>query len=211
MRLGLDIKVGRKRVERLMRTARIAGVTRRRSKTRRSSDAVPSDDVVARRFRPEGSNELWVADITEHPTGEGKVYCAVVIDAWNRQVVGHSIADHLRAELIIDALDAACWRQRPVAGQTIHHSDHGCQGELNRWSQHLSMSEVRRRGDSRWPTGRFARRAFTVTTDPGASGGARVLASDLSGQEHRGTPPSVSGCRSRSARAGFVTLAAWRL
>ncbi|WP_419146258.1 IS3 family transposase [Iamia majanohamensis] len=127
LRLGLGIRVGRKRVERLMRTAGIAGVTRRRRKTRRAADAVPSDDLVARRFRPKGPNELWVADITEHPTAEGKVYCAVVIDAWNRQVVGHSIADHLRAELVVDALDAACWRQRPNAGQTIHHSDHGCQ------------------------------------------------------------------------------------
>lgn len=136
LRLGLDIRVGRKRVGRLMRAAGIAGVTRRRSKTRRSSEAVPSDDLVARKFRPDGPNKLWVADITEHPTAEGKVYCAVVIDAWNRQVVGHSIADHLRAELIIDAVDAACWRQRPIAGQTIHHSDHGCQGGINRWSQH---------------------------------------------------------------------------
>jgi len=127
LRLGLDIRVGRKRVERLMRAAGITGVTRRRRKSSRAADAVSSDDLVARRFRPDGPNKLWVADITEHPTAEGKVYCAVVIDAWNRHVVGHSIADHLRAELIIDALDAACWRQRPVAGQTIHHSDHGCQ------------------------------------------------------------------------------------
>ena len=68
-----------------------------------------------------------MADITEHPTDEGRVYCAVVIDAWNRQVVGHSIADHLRAELVVDALDMACWRRRPVAGQTVHHADHGTQ------------------------------------------------------------------------------------
>jgi putative transposase len=49
----------------------------------------------------------------------------VVIDAWNRQVVGHSIADRLRAELVVDALDMACWRRRPTPGQTIHHADHG--------------------------------------------------------------------------------------
>src|SRR4051794_6483401 len=125
--MGRDVRVGRKRVERLMRQAGLAGVTRRRSKTSRRSDAVPSDDLVVRQFRPEAPNQLWVADITEHPTAEGKVYCAVVIDAWNRQVVGHSIADHLRAELVVDALDAACWRQRPVAGHTVHHSAHGTQ------------------------------------------------------------------------------------
>jgi putative transposase len=129
LRLGLDIRVGRKRVERLMRSAGLQGVTRRRRRgtTRRDPHAIPNDDLIARHFSPGGPNQLWVADITEHPTLEGKVYCAVVIDAWNRQVVGHSIADHLRAELVVDALDMACWRQRPTSGQTVHHSDHGTQ------------------------------------------------------------------------------------
>ena len=129
LRLGMGIRVGRKRVERLMRADGLQGVTRRRRRglTTRDANAVPNDDLVARRFRPDGPNQLWVADITEHPTGDGKVYAAVVIDAWNRQVVGHSIADHLRAELVVDALDMACWRQRPEPGQTVHHSDHGTQ------------------------------------------------------------------------------------
>jgi putative transposase len=129
LRLGLDIRVGRKRVERLMRAEGLQGITRRRRQglTRRDAAAVPNDDLVARQFTPNGPNELWVADITEHPSDDGRVYLAVVIDAWNRQVVGHSIADHLRAELVVDALDMACWRQRPVAGQTVHHSDHGTQ------------------------------------------------------------------------------------
>jgi transposase InsO family protein len=125
LRLGLDIRVGRKRVERLMRVEGLQGITRRRPRglTRRDATAVPNDDLVARQFSPNGPNELWVADITEHPTREGRVYLAVVIDAWNRQVVGHSISDHLRA----DALDMACWRRRPDAGQTVHHSDRGVQ------------------------------------------------------------------------------------
>jgi putative transposase len=129
LRLGCDIRVGRKRVERLMRAEGLQGVTRRRRRglTKRDAEAVPNDDLVARQFSPQEPNQLWVADITEHPTPEGRVYCAVVIDAWNRQVVGHSIADHLRAELVVDALDMACWRQRPLADQTVHHSDHGTQ------------------------------------------------------------------------------------
>lgn len=129
LRLGMGVRVGRKRVERLMRAESLQGVTRRRRRglTKRDAAAIPNDDLVARRFSPDGPNELWVADITEHPASDGKVYVAVVIDAWNRQVVGHSIADHLRAELVVDALDMACWRQRPVAGQTVHHSDHGTQ------------------------------------------------------------------------------------
>ena len=129
LRLGLGVRVGRKRVEQLMRAQGLQGVTRRRRRgtTRRDPQAFANDDLVARQFSPSGPSQLWVADITEHPTLEGKVYCAVVIDAWNRQVVGHSIADHLRAELVFDALEMACWRQKPITGQTVHHSDHGTQ------------------------------------------------------------------------------------
>ena len=145
LRLGLGIRVGRKRVERLMRAEGLQGITRRRRQglTRRDATAVPNDDLVARQFTPNGPNELWVADITEHPSDDGRVYLAVVIDAWNRQVVGHSMADHLRAELVVDALDMACWRRRPVAGQTVHHSDHGTQGGF-KWSwQHLEREVLR--------------------------------------------------------------------
>jgi putative transposase len=129
LRLGLGVRVGRKRVERLMRAEGLQGVTRRRRRgtTRRDVTAVPNDDLVARQFTPQAPDRLWVADITEHPTDEGRVYLAVVIDAWNRQVIGHSVADHLRAELVVDALDMACWRRRPEPGQTIHHADHGTQ------------------------------------------------------------------------------------
>ncbi|MBV9952626.1 MAG: DDE-type integrase/transposase/recombinase [Acidimicrobiia bacterium] len=66
-------------------------------------------------------------DITEHPTGTGKVYLGVLIDAWSRRVGGWSIADHLRAELVADAVQMAAWRRRPPEGQTIAHSDHGSQ------------------------------------------------------------------------------------
>ena len=66
-------------------------------------------------------------DVTEHRTAEGKVYLAVVIDAWSRRVVGWSIADHMRAELVADALQMATWRRQPPAGQTVAHSDQGGQ------------------------------------------------------------------------------------
>lgn len=130
LRHGAQIRVGRKRVERLMRRAGLAGTMRRRrtSTTRRNADAVPSDDLVCRRFSVAGPNQLWVADITEHPTAEGKVYLAVVLDAWNREVIGSSITDHLRAEIVCDALDMACWRRRPRPDATlVHHADHGTQ------------------------------------------------------------------------------------
>jgi transposase InsO family protein len=76
-------------------------------------------------------------DVTEHPTGTGKVYLATVIDAWSRRVVGWSIADHMRAELVAAAVQMAAWRRQPAPGQTIAHSDHGAQGGLNWSSQHL--------------------------------------------------------------------------
>jgi putative transposase len=128
LRLGEGRRHGRKRIERLMAAHGIVGVTRRRLRgcTRRNPNAVPSDDLVGRRFDPDGPDRLWVSDITEHPTGEGKVYAAVVIDAWSRRVIGLAIADHLRAELVVDALQQAIWRRRPAPG-TVVHADHGTQ------------------------------------------------------------------------------------
>jgi putative transposase len=71
-------------------------------------------------------NKLWIADITYLPTWSGFLYLAVVIDACSRGVVGWSMADHQRTELVRDALDMALWNRRPEAG-LIHHSDHGTQ------------------------------------------------------------------------------------
>jgi putative transposase len=85
------LQVGRKRIARLMRTAGIAGVSRRRSgpvRTRRASDHHPASDLVRRKFVAERANELWVADITFLPTLAGFLYLAVVLDAWSRRVVG---------------------------------------------------------------------------------------------------------------------------
>ena len=129
LRLGQDIRCSRKRVERLMREARISGIYRRRGRgcTRRDPAADPSEDLVRRQFDPEGPDRLWVMDVTEHPTPEGKLYLAVVLDAWSRRVVGWSIADHIRSELVVDALQMAIWRRRPPQNTTVAHSDHGAQ------------------------------------------------------------------------------------
>jgi transposase InsO family protein len=106
-----------------MRQDGLEGVYRRRRRgcTKRNLAATPSEDLVNRRFSASGPDRLWVMDVTEHPTTEGKVYLAVVLDAWSRRVVGWSIADHLRAELVCDALDMATWRRRPPRGQTVTH------------------------------------------------------------------------------------------
>ncbi|MGH9027705.1 MAG: DDE-type integrase/transposase/recombinase, partial [Acidimicrobiia bacterium] len=139
LRLGLGRRVNHKRVERLMRLHHIVGLHRPRRKrgcTRRDPNASPATDLVNRVFSVSGPDRLWCGDITEHPTLEGKVYLCAVLDAWSRRVVGWSIADHLRAELVVDALDMATWRRRP-ATQTIMHTDHGTQGGIRWWSQHL--------------------------------------------------------------------------
>jgi putative transposase len=130
LRLGLGQAVNHKRVERLMRCERIQGVHRRRRNkgvTRRDPKAEPAEDLVNRQFSVTEPDRLWCGDITEHPTLEGKVYVCAVLDAWSRRAVGWSIADHLRAELVCDALDMARWRRRPPEHQTIMHTDHGSQ------------------------------------------------------------------------------------
>ena len=122
------IRCGRKRVARLMRAAGLAGVCRRRTvrTTRREETAVVSDDLVQRSFAASEPNRLWVADITYLPTWQGFRYLAVVLDAFSRRVVGWAMADHLRTELVLDALEMALWNRRPPPG-LVHHSDHGCQ------------------------------------------------------------------------------------
>jgi len=120
LRLGHGMRLGRKRVERLMRTHGIVGVHRRRRRGCTVRDATTSlaADRVQRQFTAEGPDDLWVSDITQHRTRQGWVYCTVVLDAYSRRVVGWSIADHLRTELVVDALEMACLRRRPAPTRT---------------------------------------------------------------------------------------------
>ena len=121
-------KHGRKRIARLMRAAGLAGASRRRSgvtTTRRDKEARPAPDLVDRNFVASRPNQLWVADITFVPTASGFLYLAVVLDAWSRKIVGWSMANHLRTELVLDALEMAIGQRRPDG--VIHHSDQGSQ------------------------------------------------------------------------------------
>ena len=119
---------GRKRIARLMRAAGLVGASRRRSgvtTTRRDKEARPAPALVDRNFVASRPNQLWVADITFVPTASGFLYLAVVLDAWSRKVVGWSMANHLRTELGLDALEMAIGQRRPDG--VIHHSDQGSQ------------------------------------------------------------------------------------
>jgi putative transposase len=120
---------GRKRVARLMRQAGLSGCPRPRRRPRTTvadPAAAPAPDLVQRAFDPLAPNRLWLADITYVPTEEGWLYLAAVLDAFSRRVVGWAMADHLRTELVLAALDLALRRRRPAAG-LVHHSDRGCQ------------------------------------------------------------------------------------
>ncbi len=126
LRLGYGEGCSRTTVARLMAICGAVGIHyRRRGGCTRPGDGDTADDHVNRAFDPDGPDKLWVMDVTEHRTGTGKVYLAVVLDAWSRRVVGWSIADHLRAELVADAVQMAIWRRQPPIDETIAHSDHG--------------------------------------------------------------------------------------
>ena len=106
----------RKRIASLMRDAGLVGACHRGSgptTTRRDQDARPAPtDLVNRKFTAEGPNQLWVADITFVPTAAGFLYLAVVLDACSRKIVGWSMANHLRTELVLDALEMAVGQRR---------------------------------------------------------------------------------------------------
>ena len=128
--LGEDfgIRCGKKRVARLMRRAGFCGV-HRRTKVRTTWRGDAHDkavDLVKRAFDAVEVDRLWMADITYVPTWAGFLYLAVVLDACSRKVVGWAMADHLRTELVLEALNMAIWNRRPNVG-VIHHSDQGCQ------------------------------------------------------------------------------------
>jgi len=127
-----------------MRHAGLQGAAGRRKWKRIRPDNIATD-LVERTFARSGPNQLWVTDITEHPTKEGKVYCCVVLDTYSRRVVGWSIDASPTAALVTNALGMAIDSRlgKTTEPGTIIHSDQGVQGEFNWWSQHLDR-EVER-------------------------------------------------------------------
>ena len=138
------VRVGRKRVERLMRRHSLSGLVKRRKgkTTVRVPGVRPAPDLVGRDFRPAEPNRLWVADLTEVATWEGKLYLAVVLDCFSRRVVGWSMAEHMRSELVVEALGMAVRRRKPAAG-LVHHSDQGSQYVSLRFGQRCREAGIR--------------------------------------------------------------------
>jgi putative transposase len=120
------VRVSRKRIERLMHRDGLTGmVEKRRGRTTvRVPGVRVANDLVKRDFSPLTANMLWLADISYLGSWEGWLYLAVVIDCYSRRVVGWTLADNLRAELVVDALEQALARRRPERG-LVHHSDQG--------------------------------------------------------------------------------------
>ncbi len=134
-------KHGRKRIARLMRDAGLVGACHRHrgpTTTQRGKEVRPAPDLVDRNFTASGPNQLWIADITYIPTATGFLYLAVVLDVWSRKVVGWSMTNHLRAELVLDALEMAVGQRRPK--DVVHHSDQG--------SQYTSLAFGKRCGEA---------------------------------------------------------------
>ena len=110
-----------------MKADGLEGVSRRKwvTTTIRDAEARPAADLVERLFCADAPNRLWVADITYIPTWVGFLYLAVVLDAFSRRIVGWAMAEHLRTELVLAALNMAIGQRR--SGGVVHHSDHGTQ------------------------------------------------------------------------------------
>jgi hypothetical protein len=137
---GHGIVVGHNTVSLLMRRAGLAGLPLRRQ-AKRVPAATDVEDLVRRDFRREGPNQLWVTDITEHSTREGKLYCCAVIDAYSRRVVGWAIDSRQRADLATSALAMAIETRHETTGAIIH-ADHG--------TQSVHLMDLYRKSEKSW-------------------------------------------------------------
>jgi putative transposase len=140
------LRVNHKRVERLMRVHGIVGVGKRaRVRTTIPAEANPPlPDLVGRRFAPGPPDVVWCGDITYIPTGEGWLYVASVLDLGSRRLLGYSMADHMRTELVADALKMAAGARNALTAGIIFHGDRGSQylsGEYRQLLAELEMAQ----------------------------------------------------------------------
>jgi transposase InsO family protein len=146
------LRVSRRRVARLMRERGLGVATRRRAPRTTDSrhDHPVAPNLLGRRFAAERPDTVWLADISYLPTGEGWLYLAAIKDMATREIVGWSMADHLRADLACDALLMAIRRRQPPRG-LLHHSDRGVQYASGPYrailARHGLCCSMSRRGD----------------------------------------------------------------
>lgn len=140
------IRVGRKRVERLMRTHDLAGAFLRRGwrggSTRQNPKADPAPDLVNRDFTAGAPNRLWVADATRIVTGQGVLWLAAVRDAFSNRIVGWKTSDRCNTDLVLGALEYGIWSRDVRDGQLIHHSDRGSTYTSIKFSERLADNGI---------------------------------------------------------------------
>jgi putative transposase len=136
--------IARCTVGRLMAEMGLVGVQRgkKRFTTTADSNAPRPPDLVDRRFVADRPNQLWLADITYASSWEGWLYVSFILDVYSRTIVGWQIADHLRTDLVLDALEMAIWRRDLTVGELVHHSDAGCQYTSFRYSDRLAEAGI---------------------------------------------------------------------
>ena len=141
---GHGRRVGRSRIERLMRRAGIRGLAAlpRRARTTDSRHGYPiAPNRLGRNFTAQAPNQVWLADLTYIPTGEGWLYLAAILDMHTRKIVGWSMRETLHTQIALDALNMAVERQRPAPG-LIHHSDRGIQYAAEAYRSALARSGI---------------------------------------------------------------------
>ena len=147
-----DVRTGKARVERLMRQDGLRGKIKRRFRvTTDSEHAHPvAPNTLDRQFTVEAPDQVWAGDITFIPLASGFLYLAVILDLFSRRVVGWALADHMRSELVEDALDVALGSRVP-APNMLHHSDRGCQYASTAYREKLAahgiQASMSRRGN----------------------------------------------------------------
>ena len=134
-------RVSRHRVARLMRVRGLQGVHRRKGRGRRGRFHELREDLVAGEFARDAPDRVWVADVTQHRTGEGWLYLALILDLFGRKVVGRAMDDRLDTELVLAALQMAQQMRRPATG-LVHHSDQGSVYGSLKFGRHLARSGV---------------------------------------------------------------------
>jgi transposase InsO family protein len=140
------IRVGRKRVERLMRENDLRGAFLRKGwrggSTKQNPKAEPAPDLVNRNFTADAPNRLWVADATRIVTGEGVLWLAAVRDAFSNRIVGWKTSDRCNTDLVLGALEYGIWSRDVRDGQLIHHSDRGSTYTAIRFSERLADNGI---------------------------------------------------------------------
>jgi putative transposase len=156
LQIACGVRVGRKRVARLMRAAGLVGCHRRRRHprglTRRDPVAAPVPDLVKRQFTAARPDRVWHADYTELPTDQGKPYVVAIVDGCSRLAVGHAIGERPTAELATAAVELGVWRRGLLDGDgLIHHSDQGAQFTSLAFGSRLQQLGIRA-SMGRWAT-----------------------------------------------------------